>query len=116
MYDADNIFARILRNEISCQKEGEDEFYLAFRDLYPKTPIHILIIPKGAYITADDFHQNATADEIVGFYRGVASLCQRLGSNGYRLISNVGKNGGQEVPHFHLHMLSGKLLGSMTSY
>jgi len=114
-YDPNNIFAKILRGEIPCTKILEDEFSLAFHDAYPKAPVHALVIPKGAYINAQDFHQNASPEEIVGFYRGASKAVDLLGldKDGYRIISNSGINGGQEVPHYHIHLLGGKKLGPM---
>jgi diadenosine tetraphosphate (Ap4A) HIT family hydrolase len=116
-YDANNIFARILRGEIPCNKVYEDNFALAFRDISPKAPTHILVIPKGAYVDIVDFGANAKAGEIEGFYRAVAKISaeQNLVQNGFRSIANTGLHGGQEVPHFHLHLLGGKSIGPMVS-
>ncbi len=114
-YDFNNIFARILRQEIPCAKVFEDDKVLAFHDISPKAPIHILIIPKGPYINFHDFHTNAPADEITHFYATVSDLASSQGftDSGYRIISNCGPNGGQEVPHFHVHLLGGGKLGAM---
>ncbi len=110
-YDDNNIFARILRGDLPCQKISENEYYLAFHDLYPRAPVHVLIIPKGPYGDAFDFHNQATPDEIVGLYKGVNSVIENLEtSEGYRLISNTGHHGGQEVPHYHIHLLAGQKL------
>ena len=111
MYDDQNIFARILKQDIPCKKVSENEYYLAFEDLYPKAPIHILIIPKGRYSDATDFHQNAANEEIIGYYKGINDVVDQLKlSDGYRLITNCGYHGGQEVPHYHIHLLAGKKL------
>ena len=116
-YDSSNIFARILRGEISCKKIAEDSFFLAFHDISPRAPVHALVIPKGAFIDANDFHKNASSDEIVGFYKGVAHVVDILGvyNEGFRQISNCGVNGGQEVPHYHIHIMAGRKLGPMLS-
>lgn len=116
-YDSNNIFARILRGEIPCSKIYEDEYVLAFPDISPKAPVHILVIPKGAYTDIADFGANASADEIAGFFRAVAKISadKNLVPSGFRSIANTGLNGGQEVPHFHLHLLGGKSIGPMVS-
>ena len=111
-YDNNNIFARILRGDLPCQKISENEYYLAFHDLYPQAPLHALIIPKGAYSDAFDFHSQATPTEIMEFYKGINNVIEKLKiSDGYRLVSNSGYQGGQEVPHYHVHLLAGKKLG-----
>ncbi len=111
-YDFLNPFARILRQEIPCKKVSENDYYLAFHDLYPRAPIHLLIIPKGPYQDATDFHMHANSQEITGFYKGIASLVLTLDiDKGYRLITNTGDFGGQEVSHYHVHLLAGKKLG-----
>lgn len=111
-YDQTNIFAKILRQEIPCKKISEDEYYLAFYDINPLAPIHALIICKGSYKNASDFHQRATFQEIIGFYKGIESVTQTLQlDQGYRLTTNKGEFGGQEVAHYHMHLLSGKKLG-----
>lgn len=114
-YDPDNIFAKILRGDIPCQKVYEDEHVLAFNDLYPKAPVHILVIPKGAYTDIVEFGAKASAAEIKAFYAAVAKIAEENGlkDEGFRAISNSGLNGGQEVPHYHLHILGGKKLGPM---
>lgn len=114
-YDANNIFARILRGDIPCDKVFEDDHVLAFRDLHPKAPVHILVIPKGAYVDQADFGANATTAEITAFTRAVAAIVQAQGlaDTGFRAIANAGIDGGQEVPHFHLHLLGGHKLGPM---
>ena len=114
-YDQNNVFARILRGEIPASKVYEDEYALAFKDLHPKAPIHVLVIPKGAYINFTDFAKNASADERAGFFKAVAFVAETLGveETGYRLLSNIGRDGGQEVPHFHVHLFAGAKLGAM---
>ena len=118
-YDTTNIFARILRGEIPCKKVHEDEHVLAFHDINPQAPVHILIIPKGAYVSFDDFSQKATPDEITAFTRAVGAIARQNGlspngdAGGYRILANIGNNGGQEVPHFHVHLFGGRKLGRM---
>ena len=114
-YDESNIFARILRGEIPCAKVYEDEYALAFNDIAPQAPIHILVIPKGAYVSWDDFSARASAEEIAGFVRAVGRIARDAGlvEPGYRLLANVGANGGQEVPHLHVHIFGGHPLGPM---
>jgi histidine triad (HIT) family protein len=114
-YDPSNIFARILRGEIPCRKIAEDAYFLAFHDVNPRASVHALVIPKGAFTDAQDFHQNASNDEMIGFYKGVAQVVDMLGVHdaGFRQISNCGANGGQEVPHYHIHILGGRKLGPM---
>ncbi len=119
VYDTDNIFARILRGEIPCKKVHEDEHVLAFHDIHPQAPVHILVIPKGAYVSFDDFSQKATAEEITAFTRAVGAIARQNGlspngnDGGYRILANIGNNGGQEVPHFHVHLFGGRKLGRM---
>ena len=114
-YDSNNIFAKILRGEIPCDKVYEDDYVLAFNDIDPKAPVHILVIPKGCYTAINDFGLNASADEIKALYAAVAKITKDKGldNDGFRLIANAGVNGGQEVPHLHLHILGGKKLGPM---
>ncbi len=114
-YDTNNIFAKILRGEIPCQKVYEDEHVLAFPDIAPKAPVHILVLPKGAYVSMDDFTANASAEEIAALFRALGNIAREKGidKTGYRVISNCGENGGQEVPHLHLHLLGGRTLGRM---
>lgn len=113
-YDKDNIFAKIIRGEIPSEPIFEDDHVLALHDLYPQAPIHILVIPKGPYVDLADFSANASDEEIVAFYRAVAKIKadHDLGE-GFRAIANTGVHGGQEVPHYHLHLLGGEKLGAM---
>lgn len=114
-YDDSNIFARILRGEIPSKKVYEDEHVLAFRDINPLAPTHILVIPKGPYVSWDDFSERASDDEIGAFVRAVGRIARehRLVADGYRLLANVGPNSGQEVPHLHVHIFGGRPLGPM---
>ena len=112
-YDTSNVFAKILRGEIPCKKVYEDGHVLAFPDIAPKAPVHILVIPKGAYTDMDDFTARASADEIAALFKALGQIARDNGidQTGYRVISNCGVHGGQEVPHLHLHLLGGKRLG-----
>ncbi len=114
-YDDQNIFAKIIRGEIPCNKVYEDEHALAFHDISPQAPIHILVIPKGPYTSLDDFSLHATVEEISGFYRAANLVVKEVGLDreGYRAITNIGPHAHQEVQHFHLHLLGGCDLGSM---
>jgi histidine triad (HIT) family protein len=114
-YDPNNVFARILRGEIPCRKVYEDEFALAFHDINPQAPVHVLVIPKGAYVSFADFSAKASEAEIAGFFRAVGAVARALGleSEGYRLLANMGPASGQEVPHFHVHIFGGRPLGRM---
>jgi diadenosine tetraphosphate (Ap4A) HIT family hydrolase len=114
-YDDNNIFARILRGEIPAKKVYEDEWALAFHDIAPQAPIHVLIIPKGKYCSFADFSATAGDAEIAGFNRAVGTVARDLGleAPGYRILANMGANGGQEVPHFHVHLFGGRSLGRM---
>jgi diadenosine tetraphosphate (Ap4A) HIT family hydrolase len=114
-YDDNNIFARILRGEIPSDKVYEDEHALAFHDISPQAPVHILVIPKGAYVSWDDFSERGSEAEIAGFIRAVGHVARSQGmvTRGYRLLANVGRNGGQEVPHLHVHIFGGGPLGPM---
>ena len=114
-YDDNNIFAKILRGEIPCKKVYEDTHALAFHDINPQAPVHVLVIPKGKYVSFDDFSAKASADEIAGFVRAVGIVARQLGVDapGYRILSNIGGDGGQEVPHLHIHVFGGKRLGPM---
>ena len=114
-YDESNIFAKILRGEIPNDTVMETEHTLAFNDIQPQRPVHVLVIPKGAYTSSDDFAAHANDAEIADFFRTVGEVARRTGaaSDGYRLISNAGENGHQEVPHFHMHVLGGAPAGPM---
>ncbi|HUT49354.1 MAG TPA: histidine triad nucleotide-binding protein [Alphaproteobacteria bacterium] len=114
-YDKDNIFARILRGEIPCDKVHEDDHTLAFRDINPQTPVHVLVIPKGAYTGMDDFAANASEAEIVAFVRAIGLVAGQMGlvEDGYRFLANNGADANQEVPHLHVHIFGGKPLGRM---
>ena len=115
MYDEKNIFAKILRKEIPCDKVHEDEFSLFFNDINPQAKIHVLGIPKFPCTNFSDFLMNANNQNILSFFKNIQLVVAKLGieENGYRLISNSGKNGGQEVPHFHVHILAGEKIGSL---
>lgn len=118
-YDRTNIFARILRGEIPCRKVLETAHALAFHDIAPQAPVHVLVIPKGAYVNADHFAAEASDAEIADYTRAIGKVCAELGicpgdgGAGYRLIANSGDAGVQEVPHLHVHILGGKVLGRM---
>ena len=120
-YDANNIFAKILRKEIPCDKIYENDHVLAFKDINPRAKIHVLVIPKGAYVNMDDFSQNAKNDEIVALIRALGEVTKIVGlssyseGKGYRYIGNNGPDGGQEVPHLHFHIIGGEPLGRMVS-
>ena len=116
-YDETNIFARILRGEIPCQKVYEDEHALAFNDINPQAPTHVLVIPKGAYVSWDDFSERASVEEVAGFVRAIGKIARDEGlvAPGYRLLANVGPDSGQEVPHLHVHLFGGRPLGPMLS-
>lgn len=115
VYDPENIFAKILRGEIHCNKVYEDEFSLAFHDISPQAPTHILVIPKGEYVSMDDFTARAPADLVAGFFRAVGHVAreQELAEPGYRILGNAGPDSHQEVPHLHIHIFGGKPLGPM---
>lgn len=114
-YDPNNVFARILRGELPCKKAYEDAHVLAFHDIRPQTPTHILVIPKGAYASLDDFSAQASDAEIVAFTRAVGALAREAGlvETGYRVLANHGGDAHQEVPHFHVHIFGGRDLGRM---
>ncbi|WP_310467893.1 histidine triad nucleotide-binding protein [Sphingomonas sp.] len=116
-YDDGNIFAKILRGEVPCKKVYEDEHALAFHDIAPLAPVHILVIPKGAYVSWDDFSARASEAEIAGFVRAVGHVAREaeMVAQGYRLLANTGKRAGQEVPHLHVHIFGGQPLGPMLS-
>ncbi len=114
-YDDNNIFARILRGELPCKKVFEDENVLAFHDINPLAPTHILVIPKGRYVSWDDFSANASDAEISALVRAAGRVAREAGlvEDGYRLLANSGSNAGQEVPHLHVHIFAGRPLGPM---
>ena len=117
-YDKNNIFAKILRGEVPCEKIYEDEYVLSFYDVNPQRKIHALVIPKGNYIDLDDFNAKATDKEIVGYFKGISKVAKKLGisvdiGKGYRTKSNLSDHGGQEVPHLHFHLLGGENVGKM---
>lgn len=116
-YDKNNIFAKILRGEIPCQKIYEDEYALAFYDINPQAEIHALVIPKGEYTSMDDFTADASDELIAGYMRAVGKVARDLGlrKKGYRALANIGEYGGQEVPHLHIHLFGGEKLGRMIS-
>ncbi len=114
-YDDSNIFARILRGELPARTVMESEHSLAFHDINPLAPIHVLVIPRGAYVSWDDFAAKASDIEIGDFTRTIAAVAKAVGADtqGYRILSNIGKRGGQEVPHLHVHVFGGAPLGPM---
>ena len=116
-YDKNNIFAKILRGEIPCKKVYENEYVLSFHDIHPQKKIHILVIPKGEYVNLDDFVEKASDKEIVEFNKAIRHIVKMLKisnqEGGYRVISNAGKDGGQEVPHLHYHIFAGEKIGKM---
>ncbi|PZO88841.1 MAG: histidine triad nucleotide-binding protein [Micavibrio aeruginosavorus] len=116
-YDDSNVFAKILRGDIPAKKVYEDDYALAFHDIAGKAPVHVLVIPKGKYLSIADFGANASDAEIAGFYRAVSKVANDLGivESGFRAIANTGLNGGQEVPHYHVHLLGGKKIGPMVA-
>ena len=114
-YDDQNIFAKILRGEIPCRKVYEDDHALAFHDIAPQAPVHILVIPKGAYVSWDDFSARASEAEIAGLVRAVGHVAREAGlvAPGYRLLVNTGLDAHQEIPHLHVHVFAGRPLGPM---
>jgi histidine triad (HIT) family protein len=114
-YDTQNIFAKILRKEVPCVKVYEDAHALAFNDINPQAPTHVIVIPKGPYVSMDDFTTSASDAEIAGFFKAVGNTARQIGlsSKGYRILANTGKDGMQEVPHLHVHILGGKKIGPM---
>jgi histidine triad (HIT) family protein len=114
-YENDNVFAKILRGELPCDKVYENDHALAFRDIQPQAPVHILVIPKGSYVSLDDFSENASDAEISEFFRAVGHVARdaRVVETGYRVLTNHGDDGHQEVPHFHVHVFGGRDLGGM---
>lgn len=116
-YDPNNIFARILRGELPCKKLYEDTHVLAFHDIRPQAPVHVLVIPKGAYESTDDFEAKASEAEQAALMRAIGHVARLAGvaDNGYRVIANTGRNGHQEVPHLHFHILGGRPMGRMVT-
>ena len=117
-YDNNNIFAKILREEIPCKKIYEDDYVLSFYDIDPQKKIHALVIPKGKYIDLDDFSQKASSEEMVGLLKGINLVAKKLGisvdtDQGYRALANISEHGGQEVPHLHFHLFGGEKVGKM---
>jgi histidine triad (HIT) family protein len=114
-YDDSNVFARILRGELPCTRVLETEWALAFHDLHPRAPVHVLVIPRGRYVSLSDFAARASEAEIAGFWRAVGEVARGLDleAGGYRALTNMGQNAGQEVPHFHVHVFGGGALGPM---
>tara|TARA_B100000767_G_scaffold69375_1_gene66011 strand:+ start:379 stop:735 length:357 start_codon:yes stop_codon:yes gene_type:complete len=117
IYDKNNIFSKILKGEIPCKKIYENKYVLAFNDINPKKKVHVLIIPKGEYINLDDLNEKATEKEIIEFYKAISHVSKLLNVNskGYRVLINIGKDGGQEVPHLHCHIFGGEKIGKMVS-
>ncbi len=116
-YDPENIFAKILTGDIPCDKVYEDDHALAFEDINPRRRVHVLVIPKGPYVSFDDFSAKASDAEIAGFTRAVGQVARDLGiaETGYRTLANTGSDGGQEVPHYHVHIFGGESVGPMVS-
>ena len=114
-YDLNNVFARIVRGELPCRKVYEDEYVLAFHDINPQAPTHIVVIPKGEYISVDDFSQKASDTELAAFVRTIGHIARQEGvsEGGYRILANHGAAAHQEVPHFHVHLFGGRDLGPM---
>ena len=114
-YDRNNVFARILRGELPCNKVYEDEHVLAFHDIRPQAPTHVVLIPKGEYVSVDDFSAKASAAELAAFLRAIGQIAHEQGvaNSGYRVLANHGAAAHQEVPHFHLHLFGGRDLGPM---
>lgn len=114
-YDPNNVFARILRGELPAKRVYEDDHVLAFHDINPLTPVHVLVIPKGAYVSMDDFTARASDAEIAALFRAVGKVARDLGAaeDGYRILANAGHNAHQEVPHLHVHVFGGRVLGPM---
>ena len=117
IYDKNNIFAKILREEIPCKKVYENEYVLAFYDVNPQKKIHVLLIPKGEYVDLDDFNMKASDNEIVGLNKAITHVSNLLGTRekGYRTLTNIGSDGGQEVPHLHFHIFAGEKVGKMVN-
>ena len=116
-YDNNNVFAKILRGELPCKKIAEDEYTLAFEDINPLRAVHVLVIPKGPYVDWCDFAATASADEQVAFTFMIAHVAELKGitNGGFRVVSNIGRDGGQEVPHLHMHILGGEEVGPLVA-
>ena len=119
-YDDNNIFAKVLRGEIPCDKIYENDYVLSFHDINPQKKIHALVIPKGKYVDLDDFNAKASDKEIVGLIKGISVVAKKLGisvdtGKGYRALTNISENGGQEVLHLHFHLFGGERVGRMVS-
>ena len=116
-YDKNNIFAKILRGEIPCKKVYENDHALAFQDINPQKKVHVLVIPKGEYVDLDDFNSKASDKEIAEFSKALTHVANLMGAkdNGYRALTNIGSDGGQEVPHLHYHIFAGEKIGKMVS-
>jgi diadenosine tetraphosphate (Ap4A) HIT family hydrolase len=114
-YDSTNVFARILRGEIPCREVFRDAHALAFHDIAPRAPVHVLVIPTGPYVSMADFSARASEQELAGFWRAVGTVAKALGleAPGYRILANMGQDAHQEVPHFHVHIFGGRPLGPM---
>jgi histidine triad (HIT) family protein len=118
VYDKNNIFAKILRKEISCKQIFENKFALSFYDINPQKKIHALVIPKGSYVDLDDFNNNASDQEIIGLSKAISEVSKILKvsanvGNGYRVLTNIAEDGGQEVPHLHFHLFGGEKIGKI---
>ena len=116
-YDKKNIFAKILRGEIPCKKVYENDYVLAFHDINPQKKVHVLVIPKGEYVDLDDFNKKASDKEIIELNKAITHVSSLVGANkkGYRALTNIGSDGGQEVPHLHFHIFAGEKIGRMVS-
>ena len=116
-YDTNNIFAKILRGEIPCKKVYENDHVLAFHDINPQKKVHVLVIPKGEYIDLDDFNKKASDKEIVELKKAISHVSNllKVSEKGYRILSNIGSDGGQEVPHLHYHIFAGEKVGKMVT-
>ena len=121
IYDENNTFAKILRGEIPCKKIYEDDFIFSFHDINPQKKIHALVIPKGKYVDLDDFSLNASLEEMAGLLKGINKVAIKLGisnntGQGYRALTNISSDGGQEVPHLHFHLFGGEKIGKMVEW
>ena len=116
-YDKNNVFAKILRGEIPCKKVYENDHVLAFHDVNPQKKVHVLVIPKGEYIDLDDFNSKASDNEIIAFHKAITHVSHLMDAKekGYRALTNIGRDGGQEVPHLHFHIFAGENIGKMVN-